>query len=160
MTNEFLCTLLWSDLNSESVSELLTCTCCHSAGAQRESHWQLTVGSGKNDAFTAPLTCIYSNYCYTYWQNSLCDTAVRHRAAGSSTKPGGFCPPSCAVHTNLGRVESGTVSSRNAASQKADLVHRSTRVDLGQGDVGHHGVLGEGTGSHEVKQLLSLASEA
>lgn len=69
-------------------------------------------------------------------------------------------PSSCAVDTNLGRVESGAVSSGNTTSQKADRIQRSTRVDLGQGDIGHHGVLREGAGSHEVKQLLSLASEA
>lgn len=69
-------------------------------------------------------------------------------------------PLSCAVDTNLGSVEGGTISSGNPTSEQAHLIQRSTRVDLGQRDIGHHGVLGEGAGSHEVKHLLSLASEA
>ena len=61
---------------------------------------------------------------------------------------------------HLGGVESGSVTSRDATSQQADFVQRSLLVHLGQRDVGHHGVLGEGAGPHEVEHLLPLAGEA
>ena len=42
----------------------------------------------------------------------------------------------------------------------AQPVERSFRVDLRQRDLGHHGVLGEGGGAHEVAQRLSVQCEA
>lgn len=65
-----------------------------------------------------------------------------------------------ARETHLGSVKSSTVTCRNATSEKAHFVQWSTLVHLGQRDVGHHSVLGEGAGPHEVEHLLSFASEA
>jgi len=62
--------------------------------------------------------------------------------------------------THLGGVQSSTVACGNAASEQAHSIQRSLLVHLGQRDVGHHGVLREGAGPHEVKHLLPLASEA
>lgn len=62
--------------------------------------------------------------------------------------------------THLSSIQSSTVSSGNTTSEKAHFVQRRLLVHFGQRDVGHHGVLGEGAGPHEVKHLLSLAGEA
>lgn len=67
-------------------------------------------------------------------------------------------PTACDTH--LGSVKSSTVACWNATSKKAHFIQRSVLVHFGQRDVGHHSVLWEGAGTHEVKHLLPLASEA
>lgn len=62
--------------------------------------------------------------------------------------------------THLGSVECSAVSCRDATSKKAHFIHWSFGIHLGQRDISDHGVLRKGAGTHEVKHLLSLASEA
>ena len=54
------------------------------------------------------------------------------------------------------RAEAG----RQAAREEAGAVERGLRRDLGQGDLGHDGRLGEGGGPHEVADRLAAAREA
>lgn len=60
---------------------------------------------------------------------------------------------------NLSGVESSSVTGGNAASEQTHFIQRRLVVDLGQRDVSHHGILREGAGAHEVKDLFSLTSE-
>ena len=55
---------------------------------------------------------------------------------------------------DLGGVDHGADARRHAAADVADLVERRGRVDLGDGDLGQHGVIGEGRAAHVVVELL------
>lgn len=61
--------------------------------------------------------------------------------------------------THLGSVQSSSVACGDAAAQQTHLVQRSPAVHLGQGDLGHHGVLREGAAAHEVEEALAFAGE-
>src|SRR5690606_12308654 len=56
-------------------------------------------------------------------------------------------------------VNNGPNSGRNAATDVADLVERSVFADLGQGNLGHHGIVGERRRAHIVKQAFAFKTE-
>ena len=60
---------------------------------------------------------------------------------------------------HLGRVHRGSQPGREAAGEQAGGVERRVRVDLGERDLRHHGVLGEGRGAHEVADPLVATRE-
>ena len=64
------------------------------------------------------------------------------------------------IQTDLGSVESGSVTGRNGTAQQADLLQRGLLIHFGQRYVSHHGVLWEGAAAHEVEQALAFAWEA
>lgn len=107
-------------------------------------------------------TILKQSKCFTIFQRRLPNFRNKLRYKGFFLIRRQSCtvawPTACDTH--LGSIKSGTVTGRNATSEKAHFVQRSVLVHLGQRDVGHYSVLRERAGPHEVKHLLSLASEA
>ena len=58
---------------------------------------------------------------------------------------------------DLGRVHRRAEPGREPAGEQAGAVERRLGRHLGQRDLRHHGVLGEGGGAHEVADLLAVA---
>src|SRR5690606_16723595 len=61
---------------------------------------------------------------------------------------------------HLGGVVHRADAGSDAAAEQADLLRVGFRVDLGQRDLGHHGVLGEGRAAHVVVDRLTVVGEA
>ena len=57
------------------------------------------------------------------------------------------------------RVERGADPGREPAGERGAAVERRLGADLRERDLGHHGVLGERRGAHEVPQRLAVARE-
>lgn len=61
---------------------------------------------------------------------------------------------------NLGSDNRGTVSGGDTAAEQTGAVGGDLGGDSHDGDVGDNGVLGEGGGTHEVKEVLATGTEA
>ena len=61
---------------------------------------------------------------------------------------------------NLGSDNGSAVSGGDTAAEQAGAVGGDLRSDSHHGDVGDNGVLGEGGGTHEVKEVLATGTEA
>lgn len=61
---------------------------------------------------------------------------------------------------HLGGVQSCSITGGDATAQQTHFVQRGSVVHLRQGDLRHHGVLGERAAAHEVEQALAFAGEA
>src|ERR1043166_590732 len=55
---------------------------------------------------------------------------------------------------NLGRIDHRAYAGGHAAADVTDLVERRVRANLGQGNLRHHGVVGESRSAHVVEQLF------
>ncbi|MCY1535801.1 hypothetical protein D9M68_712230 [compost metagenome] len=64
------------------------------------------------------------------------------------------------AHLHLGRVDDRTDAGGDAAADVADLVEGRVRVDLGNGDLRQHRVVGEGRAAHVVVDLVLADREA
>src|SRR6185369_14828236 len=61
---------------------------------------------------------------------------------------------------DLRRVDDGADAGRDTATDIADLVEGCVLTYLGERDLRHHGVIGEGRGAHIVMHLLAAEGEA
>ena len=61
---------------------------------------------------------------------------------------------------DLGRVDRRAETGREPAGEQAGAVERRLGIDLRERDLGHHRVLGEGRGAHEVADLLAVAPQS
>ena len=61
---------------------------------------------------------------------------------------------------DLSRVDHGADAGGDAAADVADLVEGRVRVDLGDGDLGQHRIIGEGRAAHVVVDWLATDREA
>src|SRR5882724_3792357 len=61
---------------------------------------------------------------------------------------------------DLGGVDHRADAGRHPAADVADLVERRVLADLGDGDLGQHGEVGEGRAAHIVVELLAAEREA
>ena len=64
-----------------------------------------------------------------------------------------------AAGLDRGGVDRRAEAGREAAGEEAGVLERRLRVDLGQGDLRHHRVLGEGRAAHEVADAVALAGD-
>ena len=60
---------------------------------------------------------------------------------------------------NLGSDNSSTVSGGDTTAEQAGAISGDLRGDGNHRDIGHNGVLGEGGGTHEVKEILAAGTE-
>mmetsp|Transcript_47024 Transcript_47024/g.80923 ORF Transcript_47024/g.80923 Transcript_47024/m.80923 type:complete len:303 (+) Transcript_47024:123-1031(+) len=79
-----------------------------------------------------------------------------HREAHAAQPEDGDLGPRLHLH----RVHHGAVARGDPAPKQAHLLERGVVRHLGHGDLGHHRVLAEGGGAHEVVDRLALAGEA
>lgn len=87
---------------------------------------------------------------------ALLDRALHHGQADAA----GTEDRDVAALLDVGRDASCAVAGGDAASQQTRAVHGRVRLHRHHRDVGHHGVLAEGRGAHEVQDVLALALEA
>jgi hypothetical protein len=62
--------------------------------------------------------------------------------------------------STLARVDRRPEAGREAAGEEAGAVEGSVLAHVRERDLGHHGVLGEGRGAHEVAHRLAVARQA
>lgn len=61
---------------------------------------------------------------------------------------------------HLGGVQSSSITSGDTTAQQTHFVQRGPVVHLCEGDLRHHGVLGERAAAHEVEQALAFAGKS
>jgi hypothetical protein len=87
---------------------------------------------------------------------SLGDAALHHAQADAARAEDGHV----AALLHLGRDARRAVARRDAAAEQAGPVHGRVLLHRHDRDVGHHRVLAESRGAHEVQDVLAAGAEA